>query len=156
MRIASSFGSTIVRNIARSTVARAAALAIATAAATGAAPAMADEGPEIFTHNGSLMEVFIHADEVTISYARPKSSLRRLGVRPGTVLFQGGYTRNGIAGTAYVFRSGCQPAGYAVSGPDLRGQGIVLSGAAPVRPKGSCRVTGYTRNSGNARLEFWR
>lgn len=126
--------------------------AIGLAAAAAAVPAMAGD---YYDHNGSLMELDVHADIVTIRYADPKPSLRRLGVRPGTVLFQGRYSGRGLAGTAYVFRAGCAPAGYSVSGPAVGGGGIILSGAAPVRPRGSCQVTGYTRNSGNARLEFW-
>lgn len=126
--------------------------ALCLATVTAAAPALA---ADFYDHNGSLMELSVHADRVTIRYHDPKPSLSRLGVRPGTLLFEGYYSGRGLEGTAYVFRAGCQPAGYSVAGPAVA-DGIILSGAAPVRPKGSCRVTGYTRNSGNARLEFWQ
>ena len=131
-------------------ITRAALAGLGLLAAT-AAPALA---ADYYSHNGSTMVLTESGNNVTIRYHRPKSSLRRLGVSEGTVLFRGHYSGRGLAGTAYVFRAGCKPAGYSVAGPAVA-NGIILSGAAPVRRKGSCAVTGYSRNSGNAQLEFW-
>ncbi|MEO0545035.1 MAG: hypothetical protein AAFY99_14555 [Pseudomonadota bacterium] len=107
-------------------------------------------------HNGSLMQVQVNNGQAVIVYARPKASLARLGVRSGTVLFQGVQSGGNYSGQARVFRSGCAPALYNVSG-SIRvvgevGRRLTLTGAAPVR--NGCDVTSYTMNSSNARLDF--
>ncbi|MEM1376496.1 MAG: hypothetical protein AAGG69_03820 [Pseudomonadota bacterium] len=107
-------------------------------------------------HNGSLMEIRVNNGQAQIIYARPKASIARVGVRPGTVLFSGVQSGGNYSGQARVFRSGCAPALYNVSG-SIRvvgevGRRLTLTGAAPVRS--GCDVTGYTMNSGNARLDF--
>ncbi|MEO1747439.1 MAG: hypothetical protein AAFR27_02265, partial [Pseudomonadota bacterium] len=107
-------------------------------------------------HNGSLMEVRVNNGQAQIVYARPKASIARVGVTPGTVLFSGVQSGGSYSGQARVFRSGCAPALYNVSG-SIRivgevGRRLTLTGAAPVR--NGCTVTGYTMNSGNARLDF--
>ena len=58
-----------------------------------------------------------------------------------------------LAGTAYAFKAGCQPAPYAVNGV-FRSTNIALAGASPTRDPHSCTVTGYTSRSPNARLSF--
>lgn len=123
----------------------------AIAALAGAAPASAFD---LYDHNGSLMRLDDNGGSVTIRYQNPKPSLRKHGVHRGTVLFRGRFEGRGLAGVAYVFRQGCEPAAYNVSGPASGGGRIYLAGAAPIRQKGSCRVTGYSERSGNARLVF--
>ena len=104
-----------------------------------------------FDHNGSAMEV--DYDGGAITYRVVKPSLRGF-VQPGFVAFTGTIEERGaITGTAFTFRRNCEPAPYSVSGrydPTL--PGYVLRGAAPVRD--GCRVSGYTLDSPNARLEF--
>ena len=122
-----------------------------------ASPASADMSQGVFWgHNDSYMSIIRSGNSVTIRYADPKSSLRRHGVRRGTVLFRGQMSGSRIRGTAYTFKQGCQPASYNVSGNYSEGdygvKTIVLRGAAPIRE--GCEVVGYTRNSSNARLEF--
>jgi hypothetical protein len=116
-----------------------------------------DFKPPEFDHNGSVVAVD-HRRGV-IYYVKPKKSIAAT-VKPGTVLFEGEPwdqydTRLGIRGTAYVFRKGCEPVSYQVSGGFLGGwQHVVLKGAAPVRKKGSCDVEGHSVDSSNAKLEF--
>lgn len=110
-------------------------------------------------HNSSAMRVEQSGNSIRILYSRPKSSIRKHGVRGGTVLFHGRISSSGqINGTAYIFRQGCRPAGYTVSGSvrvsSGRARSITLSGASPQRS--GCRVVGYTRNSSNSRLMFYR
>lgn len=116
-----------------------------------AGSAHAEDAP--FDHNGSRMAVDYERGAIT--YRTVKTSLRSF-VRPGLVAFSGEIERRGvIKGTAFTFRNGCDAAGYPVSGrydPSL--PGYVLTGAAPVREKGGCRVTGYSLDTPNARLEF--
>ncbi|MCE7028137.1 hypothetical protein [Jiella avicenniae] len=127
------------------------AAALAAGLMVGTVPAVAYD---LYDHNGSLMRLDDSGGRVTIRYETPKRGLAKHGVRPGTVLFRGRFEGRGLAGVAYVFRQGCEPAAYNVAGPATGGGTIYLTGAAPIRAKGSCRVTGYSENSGNARLVF--
>lgn len=134
----------------------AAAATLFTIAAITPATAQMSQG-EYWDHNGSYMSIIRDGNSLTIRYVDPKSSMRRHGVRPGTVLFRGRITGSRIRGTAYTFRRGCQPASYNVSGRFERNDTysahrVYLNGASPVRE--GCEVVGYTRNSGNAHLEF--
>lgn len=111
-----------------------------------------------FMHNGSLMSV--DSERGLIIYKEPKPSIADV-VRPGDVLVEAEegwdmYDINEkIVGTAFVFKKGCQPVGYRVSG----GVGgswhtVELYGEAPVRKKGSCDVVGMTKKGSNANLVF--
>ncbi len=109
-------------------------------------------------HNGSVMVMREDGDSVTITYDEPRTSIRKQGVRRGTVLFEGMLVGSGrLSGTAYVFRQGCEPAPYDASGAYRSGSGqdrLILNGDAPVRVSGGCRVTGYVSSGSNARLVF--
>lgn len=137
-----------------------AAAALASAALLAAPLAYAQShvfGNGVFwTHNNSWMTISKSGRSVRIRYDEPRPGIRRHGVRRGTTLFRGRINGSRLRGTAYIFKRGCQPASYNVSGrlSDL-GSGaysIVLRGASPIRE--GCEVVGYTRNSSNARLVF--
>lgn len=108
---------------------------------------------EWFDHNGSQMTVEYKYD--AIRYAFPKQSLRGV-IDRNQVVFTGHIEYRGKAnGTAYVYKRGCDWAEYPVSGqynPSV--PGFVLTGKAPIREKGDCKVIGYTMKSPNARLVF--
>ena len=116
------------------------------AVALAVSPAHASDGcgGAIYDHNGSSVAIDHCTD--TIRYVRPRSGMRRQGARSGTLLFSGvGLDGSGrVSGTAYVFKRGCGPAGFHVSGR-WRSSGLVLVGDAPVRGSG-CRVTRYRRD----------
>ena len=121
-------------------------LAPAIAFGAAATSAHASDGCDFQTlnHNGSTMAYENCEGAVTIEYTRPRSTMRRQGVRSGTVLFRG-WARNGrISGTAYRFKAGCGRIGYSVSGRQ-RAYGATLIGTAPVRGSG-CGVTRYRRD----------
>lgn len=115
----------------------------------GAGPAL----PADFDHNGSRMEIDYRRGAIT--YRDVKPSLRGF-VKPGFVAFAGKIEMGGaVTGTAYTFRKNCEPAPYPVTGRyEASLPGYILTGAAPIREKGSCRISGYSVESGNARLEF--
>ncbi|WP_288430162.1 hypothetical protein [uncultured Agrobacterium sp.] len=108
---------------------------------------------EWFDHNGSQMTVEYKYD--AIRYAFPKSSLKGI-IDRNQVVFTGSIVYRGKAeGTAYVYKKGCDWAEYPISGRyDPSVPGFVLTGKAPVRENGGCKVIGYTTKSPNARLVF--
>ena len=113
------------------------ALASALVAATPSG-ALADS---CWNHNGSLMRLSANGNQREITYERPKASLRRVGVTPGTLLFDGVKRGNSYDGTARVFSSGCDPLEYHVSGPVSANQlRITVTGTRDVYK--NCRATG--------------
>jgi hypothetical protein len=113
-----------------------------------AAPGSAFDNAENTTemlHNGSLVAVKQlfngGSGRTEITYVKPHAGLT---ATPGTLLFSGTYNskRNWYSGVAYVFKKGCEPAPYPVTGTQT-GPGIVLVGPAPIRASNSCDVTGY-------------
>jgi hypothetical protein len=113
-----------------------------------------------FDHNGSQVIVFEKSG--LIVYEIPKPSIAG-SVRPGDLLFAGtlGGSAAGARGTAFVFKSGCEPASYAVTGRmTFEGYGarneIILRGRSPVRVENSCAIARYSATSPNAvlRIEF--
>jgi hypothetical protein len=98
-----------------------------------------------YEHNGSVMEVQECDGELFISYSKPKASLRKIGVKPGTTLFEGRISRIGaVFGKARRFSAKCGEITYDVEGA-IRPNSILLEGQAPVR-NSSCLVTEYRRD----------
>lgn len=133
------------------------ALGLTTAASMGVAvranAATDDVNLHLF-HNGSVVTGY--PERGVIVYEDPKPSLRGTVAR-GDVLFRGviDTKHKRVHGTAYVFRRGCAPAPYAVTGTDFQGDSsFKLVGAAPVRAPHSCDIVGFSKTSGNAVLEF--
>lgn len=107
---------------------------------------------DFYSHNGSMMEIDACPDGgFTISYENPKASLRKHGVGPGTLLFEGRFWDTGgmglrkVTGTARLFKNGCPPALYQVDGYWLEDNVLEMSGAAPVRRKG-CQASSTRRD----------
>ena len=108
------------------------------------------EGATYF-HNGSTVLVDERAG--VIRYEAPKASIRA-AVSKGTVLFRGTFAASGaVTGTAYVFKAGCEPAPYAVSGRS-QGSTITLKGEAPRRDPNSCAVLGSSVTGAHTVLQF--
>lgn len=124
-------------------------------ASDGDAQAIVDNR-EVFDHNGSAM--IVSPSQGTIIYRDPKKSIADT-VKRGALLFKASapwdpYDDDAvISGTAYVFKRGCEPAPYEVSGRQHGWHTLVLKGAAPVRAKANCEITGY-KMSGNSILKF--
>jgi len=113
-------------------------------------PASAQEMTLLF-HNGSRTIYTRDKGRVEIRYETPKAGL---SVKEGTLLFSGvSDSRGNYSGTAYTFKSGCEPAPYPVAGKES-GPGIVLVGVAPRRASHSCAIIGDTVTGKNARLVF--
>ena len=89
-------------------------LLVIAAMAISAGSALADS---CWDHNGSVMRLKASGNERAFFYESPRSGLWDVGVRPGTLLFNGVKTGNWYSGTARVFSAGCAPLEYFVEGP---------------------------------------
>lgn len=130
----------------------AAAMAGALALSALTASAHEDEGDPRFDHNGSIMQLnWLNDHQFTINYVRPKSGL---GVPSNAILIDGWMDLKGnISATARIFKSGCNPAEYQVTG-SYNEQYFVLSGMAPASWSG-CNAYGLEWN-GHSTLPFAR
>jgi len=126
-----------------------ASIVLSTIIISSMATAKAQAGESVWDHNGSQMLLQSDGDQRTISYLFPRPGIP---AQPGDILFRGRNNGNFYQGTAYVFRRGCQPAPYQVSGDVSSRSRFVLRGASPRRS--GCRIIGYTNNAGNSRLVF--
>ncbi len=118
-------------------------------------PALATDAT-LWNHNGSVMLLLLDGENLSIYYDKPKSGLESIGIGQGTLLFEGTEQPGGfIEGYARLFRNGCEPAEYAVSGTRYDDDvAIELRGAAPVRASGGCDVIDYSGAGPNAKLVF--
>lgn len=105
---------------------------------------------EILDHNGSIVELRrSRIGIIEIRYREPRAALK---LEPGTVLFRGAEHNGRISGEAFVFKAGCQPASYGVTGARENGL-LFLEGAAPRRGNG-CSIVAQSKSSPHARLAF--
>jgi hypothetical protein len=105
-------------------------------------------------HNGSRMALVANGAQRNFFYVEPRTGLVDLGVRPGTLLFQGMRNGNGYTGTAVIFgANGCGAFPYAVSGTVGADQrSVTMWGRAP-RISGDCSISGYREDSLTFTLE---
>lgn len=93
-------------------------------------------------HNGSVMRLEGTGSERRFVYEAPRAGIRKVGAKPGTLLFEGQLDGQRYAGTAYVFAEGCPPQPYPVTGRlSDGGRRVVMTGKAP-RLGPSCNATG--------------
>ena len=93
-----------------------------------------------WNHNGSGMAWESDGDRRWVWYYAPREGLRGVGVRPGTLLFEGRRAGRRMVGTAYTFSGPCGPAGFPVEGPIASGdESVQVSGTAPRRDE-ACNV----------------
>ena len=129
----------------------AAAVTLAAFLSSGAHAEMS--GGMFMGHNGSTIQEFgeIGSDRIEYRYSSVRPGL---SAREGDVLFRGTKSSRGaVKGTAYVFKRGCPPAGYAVVGWQTN-ERVVLRGAAPVHAAGSCAVARHDPNAASSTLTF--
>jgi hypothetical protein len=109
-------------------------------------------GPlETLEHNESLVELSHSSSGVVeIRYRQPRASLK---VDAGTLLFRGQERAGQITGSAFLFKIGCAPAEYRVSGRRTDGV-LVLEGIAPPRDPKSCAVMAASKAPKPSRLVF--
>lgn len=106
-------------------------------------PPPAHSGDTLWTHNGSLMRLIAKGAGRRFVYQEPRAGLKAQGAKRGTVVFEG--VRDGLSysGTAYIFKKGCDPQGYPVTGEVTADERrITLYGQKP-KVAGNCRVLTY-------------
>lgn len=120
----------------------------------GATTARAQPQQFLFNHNGSLMSWQQDGPNVWVVYVEPRPGVVAVGVRPGSPLFVGQWTPQGLTGLAHVYAAGCPPFPYPVSGGYASRGVIALNGAAPVVDPYTCSALWYTWDSGNAHPSY--
>lgn len=108
----------------------------------------------IWTHNGSLVRWVSSGRNRWLYYVEPRPALAAIGVRSGTLLFEGQGAANILVGTAYVFSENCSPTPYHVEGVIYSETEVRLDGAAPIVDPYSCEVADSTSDSNHAVLHF--
>ena len=121
----------------------AAALAIAGSAVSSLTGATLAHADSCWNHNGSLMRLVAQGNKRWFYYERPRQVLRKAGVRPGTLLFNGRKQGNRYVGTTRVFSKWCTaPLEYYAEGPVAPSQTrVTIFGTRDVYGSG-CRNTG--------------
>lgn len=106
-----------------------------------------------YDHNGSVMKIERDRRRVSIFYEQPKSSLKRVGVERGTMLFRGRLDETGyLEGDARIFSKACGSVSYYVYGQYNEAGDFKLTGAAPVLE--GCRIVDNRHDTANANLLF--
>lgn len=108
-----------------------------------APPAFPPGTPGFWDHNGSVLGMVATGPKRVFRLQLPRKELRDLGVREGSLFFEGTRAGQTYQGTAYVFSKSCGASGYAVTGQVSDDDRVVtLFGRAPIRD-GSCRIASY-------------
>jgi hypothetical protein len=99
--------------------------------------------PSLWDHNGSVVSLIAQGSAREFHYKEPRPGVLETGARPGSLLFRGKVVNGQYAGAAFMFDRRCGQISYAVSGPILdNDQLVVLTGEAPLLGA-KCRVQGY-------------
>ncbi len=106
-------------------------------------PAVGGGDLTLWSHNGSEMGYETGRNEaLTIWYWTPRAGLSDVGVRRGTILFEGWRSGTLVEGTARIFTRDCGTYPYPVEGTAFGGAStLTMTGLRPVID-GQCRVSG--------------
>ena len=107
-----------------------------------AEPATGETKTSYWAHNRSIMYMTEDGTRRHIYYDDPRPGLKEVGVKKGTLLFDGVVDGTTLSGTAFVFAKNCDPLSFAVTGTLAReGKRITLNGKAP-RIGTKCKIVG--------------
>ena len=104
----------------------------------------------LWAHKGSTVYLVAQGASREFRYEQPRAGMTDEDARKGTLLFKGVAREGNYEGTAYIFKRGCNPAPYRVSGPILDdSRRVLMRGNAP-RLNDRCQIIGHIADS----LEF--
>jgi hypothetical protein len=107
-----------------------------------AEPATEQTKTSFWAHNRSMVYMTEDGTRRQIYYDDPRPGLQQVGVKKGTLLFEGVVDGTILSGTAFVFAKNCDPLPFPVKGKLTRdGKSITLNGKAP-RIDTQCRKIG--------------
>ncbi|QQA42825.1 SH3 domain-containing protein [Pelagovum pacificum] len=106
-------------------------------------PVAGGSGISLWNHNNSSMGWESGpGDRRVIWYYQPRSGLSGVGVRQGTLLFEGTRVGNRMEGRARIFTGACGPYSYYVEGPIASNNiEVTMTGQKPV-VNDACQITG--------------
>ena len=105
-------------------------------------PATQQPKKSFWAHNRSIMYMTEDGTRRQIYYDDPRPGLKEVGIKQGTLLFDGVLDGTALSGTAFVFAKECDPLSFAVTGKLTRdGKRITLNGKAP-RIGPHCKIAG--------------
>jgi hypothetical protein len=97
-------------------------------------PAFADPRPDNspggFTLNGLQVKIAVSKGSWSVTLDKTSAETRRVGLKPGTVLFQGSQNGDMVTGTAYAFSPNCAPAPLTVSGKIMNNRKFEFKGTS--------------------------
>ena len=131
-------------------------LVVTTVIVALATPAVGQIQPDVqfALHNGSVMAVLSDgAGGVRIEYAEPKPSLLQIGVRQGTLLFDGHWQGDALFGRARVYNLVCGPVPYEVQGGVVDAGGTLVLRGPQMRVNQFCQPY-YLEWTANSVLVF--
>jgi hypothetical protein len=108
-----------------------------------------DNSPGAFTLNGLQVKIAVSKGSWSVTLDKTSAEARRVGLKLGTVLFQGTQVGDTVTGTAYAFSPNCAPTPLSVSGKILNNRTFEFKGAS-VKLPGSCGAPIQS----SARLKF--
>jgi hypothetical protein len=107
-----------------------------------AEPATEQMTTSFWAHNRSIVHMTEDGTRRQIYYDDPRPGLQGVGVKKGTLLFDGVVDGTTLSGTAFVFAKDCDPLPFTVRGKlTSDGKRITLNGKAP-RIGTQCRTVG--------------
>jgi hypothetical protein len=108
-----------------------------------AGPASAQPEPTSrWEHNGSIMRLLSNKNERRFIYERVSPRIASVGVQKGTILFDGGRTKQGYEGIAHSFSTRCGPQTFRVAGAVAPDQRSVTVRGQRLRLDDNCRAVG--------------
>jgi hypothetical protein len=97
-------------------------------------------GDKYWLHNRSRMVLYANGAARKFIYQVPREGLAEVGVKNGSILFEGERRGDRYIGTAYIFSSSCGKLSYEVSGPvSDDDHKVTLYGRRP-RVNGNCQT----------------
>jgi len=109
--------------------------------------AQAQSPSSLWGHNGSIVRLIANGGSREFVFEQPRPGMIDEGATEGSLLFRGQAVKDRYEGTAFVFKAGCGPVPYRVSGGfEEDYTRLLLRGQVP-RIKANCQVQEYVADT---------